>query len=269
MPIALKRFVLVLAAASALAAPARAADKAPAEPDQPLDVGDAKAKLKLSDGKGHYLWLVPFGDTDSPTLYSGDGGKNFYAQRVYGGGSSGDGRKPEDNFDRVFWDPRAHAPYKASFGYRDQKYTVQCEERITELKPVADADATKIAAAAKLWKPRWKHRAYALARDNTGRYYYVDVGRDDDSKQFRLYAGTKGSLKLQKMTNVVSDSAGDIFATKSGSLRLILNKGESLWEQSGKKEKLVLLPVDDNHVLIYTDLGVYTGLPLGTPCDDL
>ncbi|HZS38940.1 MAG TPA: hypothetical protein VFF06_19035, partial [Polyangia bacterium] len=66
-----------------------------------------------------------------------------------------------------------------------------------------------------------------------------------------------------------SDSEGDIFATKSGSLRLILNKGESLWEQTGKKQKLILLPIEDNHVLIYTDLGVYTGLPLGTPCDDL
>ena len=29
------------------------------------------------------------------------------------------------------------------------------------------------------------------------------------------------------------------------------------------------VPVEDNHVLIYTDLGVYTGEPLGTPCDDL
>ena len=30
-----------------------------------------------------------------------------------------------------------------------------------------------------------------------------------------------------------------------------------------------MLPIDDNAVMIYTDLGVYTGQPLGTPCDDL
>ena len=38
--------------------------------------------------------------------------------------------------------------------------------------------------------------------------------------------------------------------------------------QNEKKAKLVLEP-SDNHVMIYTDLGVYTGEPLGTPCDDL
>jgi hypothetical protein len=27
------------------------------------------------------------------------------------------------------------------------------------------------------------------------------------------------------------------------------------------------LPVEDNVALIYADLGVYTGQPLGTPCD--
>jgi hypothetical protein len=32
---------------------------------------------------------------------------------------------------------------------------------------------------------------------------------------------------------------------------------------------LVGLPLDDNRVLIYTDLGVYAGQRLGTPCDDL
>jgi hypothetical protein len=32
---------------------------------------------------------------------------------------------------------------------------------------------------------------------------------------------------------------------------------------------LISLPLDDNRVLIYTDLGVYAGQRLGTPCDDL
>ena len=92
----------------------------------------------------------------------------------------------------------------------------------------------------------------------------------EDTKNFRLCAGIKGAMKLQKMTNVVSDSEGDIFSTKTGSLRLVLDKHETIWVQSEKKTKLVFLdPVEDNHVMIYTDLGVYTGEPLGTPCDDL
>ncbi|MGZ3440551.1 MAG: hypothetical protein ACXVDD_13605, partial [Polyangia bacterium] len=88
-------------------------------------------------------------------------------------------------------------------------------------------------------------------------------------KNFRLWAGMKGAMKLQKMTNVVSDSEGDIFSTKTGSLRLILDKHETTWVANEKKTKLVFLDPADNHIMIYTDLGVYTGEPLGTPCDDL
>jgi hypothetical protein len=29
------------------------------------------------------------------------------------------------------------------------------------------------------------------------------------------------------------------------------------------------LPLEENRIMIYTDLGVYTGQRLGTPCDDL
>jgi hypothetical protein len=31
----------------------------------------------------------------------------------------------------------------------------------------------------------------------------------------------------------------------------------------------VPLPIEDNAPLIYGDLGAYTGVRLGTPCDDL
>src|SRR5262249_41586731 len=120
------------------------------------------------------------------------------------------------------------------------------------------------------YKSRWNHYAYALARDTTGKYYFVDNLREpENSKVFRLFAGAKGNLKLQKMTNVVSDSEGDIFSTKTGSLRLVMEKKEPTWIAKEKKTKLTWIPVEDNHIMIYTDLGVYTGMPLGTPCDDL
>jgi hypothetical protein len=85
--------------------------------------------------------------------------------------------------------------------------------------------------------------------------------------EFRLYSGPRGSMKPLKMVNVVSDSEGDIFSTKSGELRLVLDKKESAWVQKGKRQPLKSLPVEDNVALIYADLGVYTGQPLGTPCD--
>lgn len=227
----------------------------------PLPKSD-KIKV-LSDGKSHFVVIEPFGDVLEGFFY-GDG-KDFWQQRVFGGGSSG-----TESFDKVYWDPRAHAPYQASISFRDKKYDVQCENRHTELKPLDDAEAAKILGAAKFHKPRWKRQAYALARDNTGKYYYVDRMREPEgNKNFRLFVGPKGGLKLQKMTNVVSDSAGDIFATKTGELRLVLNKAESLWQQNKKETKLISLPLDENHVLIYSELGVYTGERLGTPCDDL
>jgi hypothetical protein len=68
---------------------------------------------------------------------------------------------------------------------------------------------------------------------------------------------------------VVSDSEGDIFATKQGTLRMVLGKSESLWAKGKQEQKLVQLPVADNRLLIYTDLGPYLGQRLGTPCDDL
>ena len=91
----------------------------------------------------------------------------------------------------------------------------------------------------------------------------------EDSKAFRLFAGPKGNLKPLKMTNVVSDSEGEIFSTRTGSLRLVLNKDDYAWVNGKEHLKLVPVPIEDNHVLIYTDLGVYTGQRLGTPCDDL
>jgi hypothetical protein len=225
-----------------------------------LDITPVKDKVHvLGDGKGHYVIINPTEISDEFYLY-GDG-KTFYGQRTYGGGRNG------EQFSRNIWEPRGGS----SFDYQaDKKFMVQCGERHTELKPVAPDEKKKILDTAKLYAPRWTHQAYALARDNTGRYWYVDKVREPaDSKMFRVWSGMKGAMKLQKLTNIVSDSEGDIFATKTGSLRVVLDKKESLWAQGKKQTKLIVLPVEDNAQLIYTDLGVYTGQPLGTPCDDL
>jgi hypothetical protein len=84
-----------------------------------------------------------------------------------------------------------------------------------------------------------------------------------------VFRGQKGAVKPQKMVNIVSDSEGEIFITNAGKLRFVLNKSEKTWVEGKRETKLIDLPIEDNHVLIYTDLGVYAGQPLGTPCDDL
>ena len=243
----------VLALVSLLAAPAPA--------DTPVDVSAVKAQLRFfDDGKGHYLALVPFGDDAFNHFYWGDG-KTFWAQRVFGGGSQGDVA-----FDKYFWEPRVPRG-QASFDLREGVYTLSCGERKTLFHPTADQTAQALLAAATFKPPRWTRRAYALARDESGTYYYVDRARAEEVLDFRLWAGQRGQLKPLHMTNVVSDSEGDIFATRSGELRLVLDKKESLWVKGKERTALKLLPLEDNVRLIYSDLGVYAGEPLGTPCD--
>src|SRR5208283_5929870 len=145
-------------------------------------------------------------------------------------------------------------------------YRLGCGDRTTVFTPTEEEKAKAILASATFKPPRWTRRAYALARDESGTYYYVDRAREEDVLDFRLWAGPRGQLKPLKMTNVVSDSEGDIFATKSGELRLVLDKKESVWVKGKQRMPLKLLPLEDNVRLIYSDLGVYAGEPLGTPC---
>jgi hypothetical protein len=242
------------------AVPAAAGEKIAAAA---ADISAVKDKLKiLTDGKRHFVAVVPFGPSEH--LYYGDG-KALFAQRVFGSSSSG-----TESFDFTFWEPRVKARYQASFEFRDGKFQVQCEERKTVFTPLPDEESRAMLEKARFFAPRWQHRAHALARDERGTYYYVDRLREpEDSKSFRIFAGLKGSIRRLKMVNVVSDSEGEVFATRSGDLRLVLARNEVTWVQGKKRTKLIPLPVEDNHVLIYTDLGVYTGERLGTPCDDL
>jgi len=224
-------------------APALAAD------EETLDIKADAAKYKVvTDGKAHYFATIPFTMMDGEGkgfLFYGDG-KTFYAQRRTGGGANG-----EESFDTVFWEPRVNERWKAGFGMKDGKYWVQCDNRKTELKDVSGDEAKKLLSSASFKKTRWKRRAYALARDNSGVYYYVDQAREpEDSKDFRVFRGQKGALKLQKMVNIVSDSEGQIFETKAGKLRFILGRNERTWIAGKTQTKLIDLPIDDNHVLI-------------------
>jgi hypothetical protein len=247
--------VALLASSAWAAAPATA---------KVVDIGPLKSQLRvLDDGKGHFIVVLPFGEDVFQHLYWGDG-KAFWAQRVFGGGSEG-----QIAFDRVFWEPRVRERWKASFYLKDGVYTLRCSDRSTLFHPTEEKNAQAILDGATFHPPRWQHRAYALARDESGTYYYVDRARDDEVKDFRLWAGPRGQLKPLAMTNVVSDSEGDIFATRSGELRLVLDKKESVWVKAKQRTTLKLLPLEDNVQLIYSDLGVYAGEPLGTPCDVL
>jgi hypothetical protein len=113
---------------------------------------------------------------------------------------------------------------------------------------------------------------HLLARDDSGVYYYVDrLAKIYGGKGYRVFVGKKGAMKQMPLTDVASDSAGDVFSTKSGDLRLVRNsesnKETTTWVKGEKRTELVFLDTDVNSVVIFKDLGIYTFL--GTWCDNI
>lgn len=250
------------------AAPAPALD----QPEK-FDIGPNKPNLKvLTDGKKHYYVYDLKGGISGPAFY-GDG-KTFYQQRIVSGGAVGD-----VELSHALWDPRIDFGRHgmASFSLREEKYELNCPPKKAALTEVGDAEAKALIDGATFYQPKWNRIAYKLARDEHGAYYFVDHLREA-KRDFHLWVGPRGAMKQQQMTNIVSDSVGDIFATRSGELRLILNdakrKGDTearvlKWVQGKSETLLTEVPVDENVSLIYNELGPYEGQKLGTPCDDL
>jgi hypothetical protein len=258
-----------LAAAAALALPAglARADRA-GGPRHEVDVEKELPQMALlTDGRGHYLALVPLGPAEM-TFY-GDG-KVFHQLRISSYGR--DGSRGTES--RRFW-----APVSTGGGgdieHADGKWSVRCSDRTTPLVPVSEAETRKILARAPFKKPLWKRQAAALGRDDTGVYYQVDQLRIDRTSPldptpptgYRLFIGRKGKLKAQKLTDSVVDSRGIVLSTRAGHLTVDNRDRRMVWSTGRGKSELVYLPVEDNAMLIYRDLGIHGRL--GIPCDDM
>jgi hypothetical protein len=76
-----------------------------------------------------------------------------------------------------------------------------------------------------------------------------------------VFVGRKGAMKPKPLTDVASDTAGDVFATKTGDLRIVRDTSEGkstvTWIKGEKRIELVTLDLDANSQLIFKDLGVY------------
>ncbi|MDB4977748.1 MAG: hypothetical protein JWN48_6089 [Myxococcaceae bacterium] len=144
-----------------------------------------------------------------------------------------------------------------------------CGARETSLKLVTGAPKDAILDGASYVASPMEREPYALARDKAGTYYFVDRGvTEQTARDFRLYKGPRGKLRPLPMKDVVADSEGEIFASTSGKLRLVLGKQSAQWI-AGSTSTLLLLPLSQNYPLIYNELGVYLRARLGVPCDDL
>ena len=197
-------------------------------------------------------------------VFYGDA-KSLYQQRIIG--SSIDG----DNYEWIVWSPRVQGIQQAFVTSDPNGVTIQCtagKDGKRTLMPLPADQARKVLAKATFLPPLWERQAHFLARDDDGVYFYVDRLQDDyGGKGFRVFVGKKGALKEAAMTNVVSDSAGEIYSTKTGELKIIAGTdGKAYWKKAGKKTELVVLEVMQNRYVIYRDLGIYG--TLGVVCDE-
>lgn len=253
----------LLAASPALAGPK---DSAVVKGDT-VDVTPIRDSLKIGhDGNGHYIAALPLGNTWE--LYFGDG-KTFYKQRVFGGGSNGG----KGTASWKFWSPRQwnHGDvaygsnvYKVTCGHRQTK-----NERSVNFNVLPDRERDALLARAKFKTLPFKRAPKFLLRDRKGVYYFVDQIRG--GKGYRLLVGRRGSLKPYKLIDIVDDSEGMIFVSKKGELHLVVDKTEKSaeWSKGKARKELKQVPVDRNRLLIYSGLGPYDTVKLGTPCEDL
>jgi hypothetical protein len=253
----------------AIAAVAAMVSLAAADPTpKPVDIKDMKAKaVVLQDAQGGTYVVFR---ADEPKVFFGPNAKTLYEQVIIGSGSDGEG-----GWEFSTWAPRV--PEGSHLGEvshkKDGTYEKSCrgkdDLKLTEVSGEKAKVVLDKAAFVTMGIIRVPH---LLARDDSGVYYYVDrLAKVYGGKGYRVFVGRKGAMKQMPLTDVASDSAGDVFSTKSGDLRLVRNsesnKETTTWVKGEKRTELVFLDTDLNSVVIFKDLGVYSFL--GTICDNV
>jgi hypothetical protein len=259
------RWILVFVGVIGLGIAATAsADRSDMATVATVDISPVRDELVVLRGnEGHYVAIVPF-ELSSKHFYFGTKERMYRQQTFLNSVDEG------TTIERVFWSPRSNNDARIEF--KDGTWTLQCGERETVLNLAANLEADRLLASAKFQDRRWNREAYLLGRDKSHNYYYLDheVGAQG-SAGFRLFVGRKGAMKRVKLTTVVRDTEGEVFATSRGELHVI-STGDShrpvlSWKRRDKTGDLVTVPVERNSYLIYEELGVYRGMDLGTPCD--
>jgi hypothetical protein len=257
--------VAVLVAATAQAAPPKV---------KAIDTAPVTDKLTVyKDDVGNY-YVSPksraFENSDDAEkwVFFGDG-KAMYQQRIIG--SSQNDKGLEWNL----WSPRARDLVAATLSLLDKDPHLDCRARTKDdgngrraLTQLNSDEAATFFKSAKFYPQLHTRSAHFLARDDDAHYYYVDTLRDDlGGNGYRVFMGMKGAMKQLPMSNMASDSVGEIFATKSGQLKIVAGKnGTAYWVKNGRKTELTIVPLFENRYLIYRELGIYGSL--GVVCDD-
>jgi hypothetical protein len=232
-----------------------------------VDIKAYRDKLiVLQDASGGTYVVVSERDSDAHLFYGT--GKTLYEQTVLNRGFN------EDSWDVHVLAPRMDRGRNGSVIYKqDKTYSLFCSMAETGLTRITGDKAKAILDKSTFMTPALVHRAHVLARDDHGVYYYVDAIRDMyGGKGFRVFVGHKGAMKQMPLVDIATDSDGQVFATKTGELRLITRKTDdpevndtAYWARGDKREQLVVLDVLINSPIIYNELGIYSFT--GTICD--
>jgi len=244
-----------------------AASSAVADPKPlPVDIKPFKDKLiVLQDAQGG-TYAVLYGD--DKRVFFGANAKTLYEQVVIGGSRNGDAWSIDT------WAPRIPEMRPAWIQFKeDRTYFKSCDGKDdAALTQLTGDRAKQIVDKAQFLTTALLYRPHLLARDDSGNYYYVDqVAKQYGGNGYRVWAGKKGAMKQLPLVNIASDTAGEVFSTKTGDLRLVRDNNETRsaasWIRGEKRTQLVSLDLDANSVLIFRQLGIY-GFT-GTLCDNL
>ena len=238
-----------------------AADPKPA----PVEIKPFRDKLiVLVDASGGTYVVKPGED---PKLFFGTG-KQLYEQSITGRSANGDG-----------WGIDVFAPRVAGFqpgtvqrSADDGSYAKFCGgENKTGLTLVTGDKAKAVLDKDQFLTTAVLRLPHAFFRDDKGTYYYIDMLRQQyGGKGYRVFVGKKGAMKQLPLADVAADSAGEVFSTKSGDLRLVFSGSQpksGVWIKGEKKTELIVLDTDGDSPVIFKELGVYGFL--GTICDDI
>ena len=241
------------------------------------------------DGKGRYLAVAPakvmVKETrrlfSGPSLFWGNRTRFFSELYVFHGKGASEKLGPyqlrfyDNRFPAVGATSRADRRIQGVDVVPGKRAILRCGSVERTFVPVAKGEIAKVRARAKLRALKPARIPYFLARDDGGRYYYVD--RAADSKRLfdrRLYVGRRGQMKRVKLRDVADDTAGMLLVGKRGSLKTgPFDKGTkrtfARWLVKGKPvvalTELALITL--NLAFVYDDLGVYLRSKSGTPCD--
>ncbi len=241
-----------------------------AEPTpQKIDIKPFRDELLvLNDSSGNLYVVRPpkFGSKDPAFVWFGQHGKPLYGQRVVA--------RTNNNaaWEVSIWAPRITGIRPGTFQRKaDGSFEKTCGDQPTVALTQLTGDKAKTVLDKHVLMTEFlQRRAHMLARDDSGTYYYVDrLMGSLGGKSFRVYVGKKGAMKLLPLSDVASDTAGEVFSMKTGDLRLDRRADvqKMAWIRGEKRTELITLDVDANSAVIFSDLGIYPFL--GTICDNM